>query len=554
LKDGILKNEQYTLVKKDGTRFIGELSSTLVCDIAGELKGFVAITRDITERRKAEEAIREAENKNKFLVDNSKEIILIVNKIGKIIFANKKTLTAFDYSQEEMAGKSIMHFLTRDSIKSALFALAQEFLGRPQPEMEVRAKTKSGEIRYLRVVEGSAPVYEKGKLTGVMISAIDVTEKRRTEEKLATSEARFRELWDHAPAAYHTLDAGGMITAINQTGAKMLGYTKEEMVGKAIFEFILPEQRAEAIKRFQQKLSGQPILQEKNRIYVKKDGSKIYVAVSDVLERNQAGDVIEIRTTMVDITKDKEAESALRKSEESYKDLVENAGVAILIDDKEGNFKYANEQAARIFGYSVEEMKEQSIRSFVHPDDLEKVTTYHQGCLQNENIPSRHEFKGIKKDGSSIDLDVSTSELREEGNVIGTRSYLWDITERKRVVESLAKTTIDLSIRNTIAGIFVRFPKKDMFGEVLQVVQNAMESRYGIFAYLDEEGNAVVPSMSRDVWKEYQIPDKSLSFPRETWGDNIWAKAILEKRSFYKNEPGRVPSGHAPIENVLVTP
>ncbi|MCX6575261.1 MAG: PAS domain S-box protein, partial [Candidatus Aminicenantes bacterium] len=288
--------------------------------------------------------------------------------------------------------------------------------------------------------------------------------------------------------------------------------------------------------------------------YVKKDGSKIYVAVSDVLERNKAGDVIGIRTTMVDITKDKEAESALRKSEESYKNLVENAGVAILIDDQEGNFKYANERAARIFGYSIEEMKEQSIRSVVHPDDLKKVMTYHQGRLQNEKVPSRYEFKGIKKDGSSIDLEVSASELREEGNVIGTRSYLWDITERKRVVESLAKTTIDLSIRNTIAGIFLRFPGEDMFGEVLQVVQNAMESRYGSFAYLDEDGAAATLSMSRDVRKEFQIPDKSLRFPREAWGDSIWAKAILEKRSFYKNELGRIPSGHVPIENVLVVP
>jgi len=526
------------------------------CLIKEQLNGslLVRAIHYAIERKRAEEALREKESRYRFLVENSKENTLVIDKRGKITFANKKTLTDFGYSQEELAGKSILRFLTKDSIKSALFALAQEFLGRPQPEMEVRAITKSGEIRYLRVAEGSAPVYEKGKLTGVMISARDVTEQKLAEEKLGKSEERFRELWDRAPVAYHTLDAGGLITSINQTGAKMLGYAKEEMVGKPIFEFILPEQRAEAIKRFQKKISGQPILQEKNRIYIKKDGSKIYVAVSDVMERNQAGDVIGVRTTMADITKDKEAESALRKSEESYKDLVENAGVAVFIDDREGNFKYANEQAARIFGYSIEEMKAQSIRSIVHPDDLENVMTYHQGRLQNEKAPSRYEFKGIKKDGASIDLEVSASELREEGHVIGTRSYLWDITERKRVVDSLAKTTIDLSIRNTIAGILLRFPGEDMFGEVLRVVQNAMESRYGIFAYLDEDGAAVAPSMSRDVWKECQIPDKSLRFPRETWGDSIWAKAILEKRSFYKNEPGRVPSGHVPIENVLVAP
>jgi len=399
-----------------------------------------------SQRKKSEEALRQSENKYRFLVDNTREIILIISKRGKIIFANKSTLTNYGYSQDELIGKSITKFLTRDCFKTVLYAIAQEFLGRPQPEIEIRTKTKSGEIRYLKVAEGSVPIYDKGKLMGIMISATDITEHRRAEEKLQESEARFKELWDNAPVAYHTLDTKGIITSVNQTEAKMLGYTKEEMIGKFIFEFILPEQRAEAQKRFQQKISGHCAPKAENRMYVKKDGSKIYVLIDDVLERYKNGKVIGIRTTMVDVTKDKELAGALRISEEHYRDLVEKAGIAIEIDDKEGNLKYANERYAGIFGYSMEEMKKQSIRTLVHPDDVERVMNYHQGRLQGKKVPARYEFKGVRKDGSIIDIEVDAVAQREGKSIIGTRSYLRDITERRQAEEVLQKRSNQLEL------------------------------------------------------------------------------------------------------------
>ena len=99
----------------------------------------------------------EDKEEDRFLIDNSKEIILILSKTGKILFANRKTLSDFGYSEKEIIGKSIIRFLSKDSVKKALYSLAQEFLGHPQPEMEVQMKTKSGEIRYLEIARGSAP-------------------------------------------------------------------------------------------------------------------------------------------------------------------------------------------------------------------------------------------------------------------------------------------------------------------------------------------------------------------------------------------------------------
>jgi PAS domain S-box-containing protein/putative nucleotidyltransferase with HDIG domain len=134
------------------------------------------------------------------------------------------------------------------------------------------------------------------------------------------------------------------------------------------------------------------------------------------------------------------AEKILRDSEESYRDLVEKAGIAILTDDQEGNFNYCNARYAELFGYSLAEMKKQSIRSIVHPDDVERVMKYHKGRQEEKKVPSRYEFKGIRKDGSTIYVEVDVVVLKEDDKLVGTRSYLWDITERKKAEEALLES------------------------------------------------------------------------------------------------------------------
>jgi len=128
----------------------------------------------------------------------------------------------------------------------------------------------------------------------------------------------------------------------------------------------------------------------------------------------------------------RKAEKALRESQKNYRDLVEKAGISILIDDAEGNLVYFNERLPKLFGYSAEEIKEQSINTMVHPGDVEWVKKIHKQRMEGKKVPSRYEFRGIKKDGSVIFLEVDAVALKENGNITGTRSYIWDITERKK--------------------------------------------------------------------------------------------------------------------------
>ena len=127
----------------------------------------------------------------------------------------------------------------------------------------------------------------------------------------------------------------------------------------------------------------------------------------------------------------------LEESEEKFRDLVEKAGIAILIDDRSGRFLYYNRMFYEIFGYSSGEIKKQTIRTLVHPDDVNRVFKIHTSRLQGKRVPSRYEFKGIRKDGTAIYLEVDAIAVKENHAITGTRSYIWDITDRKNAEQEL---------------------------------------------------------------------------------------------------------------------
>lgn len=121
---------------------------------------------------------------------------------------------------------------------------------------------------------------------------------------------------------------------------------------------------------------------------------------------------------------------------------------------------------------------------------------------------------------------------------------VWGVRAR----EAVRRSERELRIRNRIATIFLTVPKDEMYAEVLAVVLDAMNSEFGVFGYLAQDGALVVPTMTRLVWHKCQVPDKTHVFPRESWGNSSWPRAIREKRLIVSNEPAtNLPEGHLPI-------
>ncbi len=130
----------------------------------------------------------------------------------------------------------------------------------------------------------------------------------------------------------------------------------------------------------------------------------------------------------------------LLETEERYRDLIEKAGIAVAISDKNGNYVYFNEKFSQLFGYTFEEIKEKPIDLLIHPLDIERIKSYQLAWRQNEYAPSRYEFRGIKKDGSIFYLETDVTLQKNDGEFVGTLEYIWDITERKEMEKALQKS------------------------------------------------------------------------------------------------------------------
>ena len=128
-------------------------------------------------------------------------------------------------------------------------------------------------------------------------------------------------------------------------------------------------------------------------------------------------------------------------------------------------------------------------------------------------------------------------------------------TERKQAEEALRCSENSLRIYNQMSDLFMTVPDDEIYGEILPLLLEHTHSVFGVFGYIDEEGSLVVPSMTTHIWDKCSIPGKTIIFPRETWGDSSWPRAIREKRVIYSNKPSRnVPQGHVAITRNIAVP
>ncbi len=254
-------------------------------------------------------------------------------------------------------------------------------------------------------------------------------------------------------------------------------------------------------------------------------------------------------TVRHDVSQMREVEEALRRSEAKYREIFEKIQDIFFQTDDQGLIVEISPSVQR-YGYTREELIGMPAAR-VYEDPSKRITLLQ--LLEDGDITDR-EVRLKARDGRVVDFSISAHMLRDpDGSPAGMEGCLRDISDRKRAEEALRRSQRELAIRNKIADVFLTVPDEEMYGEALQVVLEALESRYGVFGYIDENGAIVRASMTRDVWDQCRVPDKDIVCPPEQWG-GIWGRALTEKKSLYSNEPGRVPEGHIPILNSLAVP
>ena len=144
--------------------------------------------------------------------------------------------------------------------------------------------------------------------------------------------------------------------------------------------------------------------------------------------------------------------------------------------------------------------------------------------------------------------------LKEERNLIDALArHLGEIIEREETKQNLIEKQRRVTLDNRIANVFLTSASDDLYAEVLEVILEELNSRFGYFGYIDEEENLVCPSMTRDIWQDCEVPEKSIVFPKSIWG-GLWGQSLMEKKTLTANEGLILPEGHVQLENALIVP
>ncbi|NTV45619.1 MAG: PAS domain S-box protein [Chlorobiales bacterium] len=439
---------EYHGLRVDGSVFVIESNAEVIRDTAGAPTGIVIITRDISERKRAEVALRDSEALYRSILKASPDSITIIGLDGRIRMASPSALKMFGHTQEEEAlGRSILEYVTpefREQVQSQILLVYQGSFTGPN---EYRAIRTDGSVID---VEANGEVIRDaaGAPTGIVIITRDISERKSVEDALRESEQNYREIFNATSEAIFLHDAvtGRMLDA-NDATVKMYGYdSKAEVQRRNIGDLSSNEQPytlAEAVRCIRLAVEECPQVFEWHAR--KKNGDLFWVEVS--LRSTQIGGKGRILAVVRDISERKRAEKALRESERNYREIFNATNEAIFLHDAvTGSVLDVNDTSMRLFGY---ELKEEILTARPGELSLSKPPytgeeRLHRIQMAVEHGPQIFEWHARKKNGDLFWVEVSlhSTQIGGKGRVL---AVIHDITERKRAEEEKEKLQIELA-------------------------------------------------------------------------------------------------------------
>jgi PAS domain S-box-containing protein len=403
----------------------------------GSVVAATLIASDITERKRAEEALRESEERYRRLVENINEAIYELDRGGRMTYISPAVEEVGGYSPSEIVGRPFADFLHPDDLSRAVEGFQGAVSGRPRPN-EYRVVTKRGEVRWVRSF--GRPILEGRRVVGVRGVLTDITEHKGAEEALRGSEERYRRLVENINEAICEVDAGGRITYISPAVEEVSGYTPTEVVGRSFTEFMHPDDVAPAMERFRRSVAGDHRPAEAR--VLSKSGEVHWARAfgRPILEGDR---VVGFRGVLTDVTERKVAEEALRESEERYRRLVELSPYAIAVHSGE-KMLFVNRAGAELLGAAdAEEITGRPIWDFVHPVYVKTVRKRIQRVWPEGKKVDLVEEKLVRLDGQAIDVEMAAIPITYQGEP-ARQVILRDISERKRIEQALQNARDEL--------------------------------------------------------------------------------------------------------------
>jgi PAS domain S-box-containing protein/putative nucleotidyltransferase with HDIG domain len=389
-------------------------------------------------RRRVKTELKESEKKYRDLVEETPIGIANIGITGKIIYINKRLEKISGYSREEVAGKGVF--------KLGLFS--NEMLKILKERLKVRFRLGGGSVRLRREIyfkrkdgkwiwiEITAKLIKKwGIPFSLRITVQDITERKKAEEELRDSEERLKILFDYAPDAYYLNDSKGKFIDGNKAAERVIGYTREELIGKSFLKLKLLSisDILKAAKLLAKNVMGLPTGPDE-LVLNRKDNSKVVVEIFTYPVK------IKGKTLVLgiarDITERKRAEETLHKSQQEFASIFDNSPEASVYLDEKDKVLDINSRFSELFGYNLEEIKGKDVNSgIIHPSDkIEEAKR-----LTKKAIKGYINYDTIrkKKDGTLFPVSISGSSVLIDGRTKGKIILYQDITQRKQAEQQV---------------------------------------------------------------------------------------------------------------------
>jgi two-component system, cell cycle sensor histidine kinase and response regulator CckA len=432
---------------KDGSTVITEVVSTLITDQEGRLTYIQGVSRDITKRKHTEEKLQKSEAMLRAQLDNSPDVIMVINKQLKFLSINKIHFTS----------KKIEDFIGKDAFE-------------PLPEHvrdKVRNKVnecfKTGKTREIEHEIGNkwamariVPIFSGEDINEVMVISTDITEQKQSEESLRKSEAKFRAIIENIHDGITFIEPDSTILYRSPSYNAITGFSDEERIGKTGLDLIHPDD-AEKMRNSLKECIKNPVEIFKGTYrLIHKDGTWRYVETTakNLLDNP---DIKAVLLTTRDITKDKLSEIMLNETSERLSLAAKAAKLGIWDWNVPDNFIVWDDRMSELYGITRDALPNNvdAWISRIHPEDMERAIDEWGKALSGEKEFDM-EFRVVHPNGKVVHIKTNGLVIRDNNGkalrMIGINS---DITERKQAeMELFNEKLFTEKLLESMPGIF----------------------------------------------------------------------------------------------------
>ncbi len=428
-RESHFENRESQVRRRDGSLMWIAENAHVVKDRSGRLICIEGTFVDVTARKEAEAALQLSEEKYRTLVDHSQDGVFITQE-GNYTYVNQAYAAMLGYSLAEMIGTPYMHFIAPEDQPFLEEIWRKRRAGQWEKNAyEVHLLKKDAKTRVLASVR-SGPIMLNGQLASLG-TIRDITEERRTQQALLAAEQKFRAIFENAVIGMYQSTPTGQYLKANQAMADIFGFASPEALMTSVSNISTlyknPQERARVNSDLERdsRVTGREV--EMRR----RDGQSIWVSLSARVVRNPDGTVAYYEGSLQDITARKQMETALQRSEQRYRLLVDHSQVGVFMNEN-GYYTYVNHAFAAMLGYTERELTGMSYRDIFPPEEIAAADERFRRRQRGEPVPNNYESTLLHKDRKTrliVTHSIGTIDQDERRLMIGT---VRDVTEQKR--------------------------------------------------------------------------------------------------------------------------